>query len=43
VLQRFESLGMQVSPNTVAEHQSFAQAQRQIWTQRAVDAKIEPQ
>jgi len=43
VLQRFESLGMQVSPNTVAQHQSFAQAQRQIWTQRAVDAKIEPQ
>ncbi|MNR01962.1 Tripartite tricarboxylate transporter family receptor [compost metagenome] len=43
VLQRFESLGMQVSPNTVAEHQAFAQTQRQIWTQRAVDAKIEPQ
>lgn len=43
VLQRFESLGMQVSPNTLAEHQAFAQSQRQVWTQRAVDAKIEPQ
>ncbi|OZI77840.1 Bug family tripartite tricarboxylate transporter substrate binding protein [Bordetella genomosp. 12] len=43
VVQRFESLGMQVSPNTVDEHKAFAQTQRQIWTQRAVDAKIEPQ
>ncbi|OZI33159.1 ABC transporter substrate-binding protein [Bordetella genomosp. 1] len=43
VLQRFESLGMQVSPNTLAEHQAFAQSQRQVWTQRAVDANIEPQ
>jgi tripartite-type tricarboxylate transporter receptor subunit TctC len=43
VLQRFESLGMQVSPNSVAEHQAFAQSQRQVWTQRAIDAKIEPQ
>ncbi len=43
VVQRFESLGMQVSPNTVDEHQAFARAQRGIWTQRAVDARIEPQ
>ncbi|AWP68221.1 tripartite tricarboxylate transporter substrate binding protein [Bordetella holmesii] len=43
VVQRFESLGMQVSPNTVGEHKAFAQKQREIWTQRAVDAKIEPQ
>lgn len=40
---KFEALGMQVAPNTVAEHQAFAQTQRQIWTQRAIDAKIEPQ
>ncbi|AUL14339.1 Bug family tripartite tricarboxylate transporter substrate binding protein [Bordetella bronchiseptica] len=43
VMQRFESLGMQVLPNSVAEHQEFALAQRKVWTQRAVDAKIEPQ
>lgn len=43
VAQRFESLGMQVLPNSVAEHQEFALAQRKVWTQRAVDAKIEPQ
>ncbi len=43
VLKRFDSLGMQVSPNTLAEHQAFAVAQRKVWTQRAVDAKIEPQ
>ncbi|MFC4273624.1 Bug family tripartite tricarboxylate transporter substrate binding protein [Achromobacter aloeverae] len=43
VLKRFETLGMQVSPNTVEEHQAFAQSQRRIWTQRAIDAKIEPQ
>lgn len=43
VVQRFESLGMQVSPNTVDEHQAFARAQRGVWTQRAVDARIEPQ
>ena len=43
VVQRFESLGMQVSPNSVDDHQAFAQTQRKIWTQRAVDAKIEPQ
>ena len=40
---KFETLGMQVAPNTLAEHQAFAQSQRQIWTQRAIDAKIEPQ
>jgi tripartite-type tricarboxylate transporter receptor subunit TctC len=43
VRQRFESQGKQVSPNSVAEHQAFAQSQRQVWTQRAIDAKIEPQ
>lgn len=43
VMQRFESLGMQVLPNSVAEHREFALAQRKVWTQRAVDAKIEPQ
>ncbi|WP_144636807.1 Bug family tripartite tricarboxylate transporter substrate binding protein [Bordetella genomosp. 13] len=43
VVQRFESLGMQVSPNSVDDHRAFALAQRKIWTQRAVDAKIEPQ
>lgn len=43
VLQRFEALGMQVAPNTLAEHKAFAQSQRQVWTQRAVAAKIEPQ
>jgi tripartite-type tricarboxylate transporter receptor subunit TctC len=42
-IQRFETLGMQVSPNSVAEQQAFAQAQRKVWTQRAVDARIEPQ
>ncbi|GAB2475871.1 tripartite tricarboxylate transporter substrate binding protein [Comamonas humi] len=43
VLQRLESLGMQVAPNTLAEHADFTQAQRRIWTQRAIDARIEPQ
>ncbi len=42
-IAKFETLGMQVAPNTLAEHQAFAQSQRQIWTQRAIDAKIEPQ
>jgi tripartite-type tricarboxylate transporter receptor subunit TctC len=42
-VRRFEALGMHVSPNSVAEHQAFAQAQRKVWTQRAVDARIEPQ
>lgn len=40
---KFETLGMQVAPNAVQEHQTFALQQRDIWTQRAVDAKIEPQ
>lgn len=40
---KFDALGMQVAPNSVAEHQAFTQSQRQIWTQRAIDAKIEPQ
>ncbi|KAG1592872.1 hypothetical protein G6F46_014507 [Rhizopus delemar] len=34
---------MQVAPNSVPEHKAFAESQRQIWTQRAIDAKIEPQ
>ena len=42
-IAKFETLGMQVAPNTLAEHQAFAQSQRQVWTQRAIDAKIEPQ
>lgn len=42
-IAKFETLGMQVAPNTLAEHRAFAQSQRQIWTQRAIDAKIEPQ
>jgi tripartite-type tricarboxylate transporter receptor subunit TctC len=42
-IAKFETLGMQVAPNTAAEHGAFALAQRKIWTQRAVDAKIEPQ
>lgn len=40
---KFDALGMQVAPNSVAEHKAFAESQRQIWTQRAIDAKIEPQ
>ncbi|KAG1080044.1 hypothetical protein G6F40_016053 [Rhizopus arrhizus] len=40
---KFDALGMQVAPNSVPEHKAFAESQRQIWTQRAIDAKIEPQ
>jgi tripartite-type tricarboxylate transporter receptor subunit TctC len=43
VVKRFESLGMHVAPNTLAEQKDFALKQRAIWTQRAADAKIEPQ
>lgn len=41
--ERFESLGMQLAPNTVAEHAEFTQRQREVWTQRAIDAGIEAQ
>lgn len=40
---KFETLGMQVAPNSVEQHKTFTLKQRDIWTQRAIDAKIEPQ
>ncbi|ALM86620.1 ABC transporter substrate-binding protein [Bordetella sp. N] len=43
VVQRFESLGMQVAPDSVSAQKAFALQQRDIWTKRAADAKIEPQ
>jgi tripartite-type tricarboxylate transporter receptor subunit TctC len=43
VAERFQSLGMNLAPNTVAEHKEFTLQQRKIWTQRAVDAGIEAQ
>ncbi|NGM86462.1 tripartite tricarboxylate transporter substrate binding protein [Parapusillimonas sp. SGNA-6] len=43
VAERFQSLGMKLAPNTVAEHREFTLQQRKIWTQRAVDAGIEAQ
>ncbi|HWL27982.1 MAG TPA: tripartite tricarboxylate transporter substrate binding protein [Burkholderiaceae bacterium] len=43
VAERFQSLGMKLAPNTVAEHRDFTLQQRKIWTQRAVDAGIEAQ
>lgn len=43
VAERFQSLGMKLAPNTVAEHKDFTLQQREVWTQRAVDAGIEAQ
>lgn len=43
VAERFQSLGMKLAPNTVAEHKAFTLKQREVWTQRAVDAGIEAQ
>lgn len=43
VAERFQSLGMKLAPNTVAEHRQFTLLQRDIWTQRAIDAGIEAQ
>lgn len=43
VAERFQSLGMKLAPNTVEEHKDFTLKQRDIWTQRAIDAGIEAQ
>lgn len=43
VAERFKGLGMQVAPNSVADHAAFARQQKEVWTARVKAAGIEPQ
>ncbi|MYN14270.1 tripartite tricarboxylate transporter substrate binding protein [Pusillimonas sp. TS35] len=43
VVERFKGLGMQVAPNSVAEHAQFTQQQKDVWTARVKAAGIEAQ
>ena len=43
VVAKLARLGMVASPNTMAEHQAFTVAQRDIWVSRATKAGVEQQ
>lgn len=43
VVEKFKKLGMEVSPNSVSEHDAFTKQQKEVWTARVKAAGIEPQ